>query len=67
MPGSIFIHIVDISKQRKQYHVKKEKDQQSITLNPGNEGTKLHKQSTEGYVRLAPAHLHNDFVAASSF
>jgi hypothetical protein len=40
------MHIVDISEHQKQYHVKKEKDHQSITLNSGNEGTKLHKQST---------------------
>jgi hypothetical protein len=45
----------DIKRIQKQHHVKKEKDHQSITLNPGNEGTKLHKQSTGGCVRLAPA------------
>jgi hypothetical protein len=55
MPGFNFIHIVDKSEQQKQYHVKKEKDYQSITLNPGNRGSKLHKQSTGGCVHLVPA------------
>jgi hypothetical protein len=31
------------------------KDYQRFTLNPGNEGTKHHRQSTGGCVRLAPA------------
>jgi hypothetical protein len=56
------MHIVDISEHQKQYHVKKEKDHQSITLNSGNEGTKLHKQSTGGCVCLA---LHNTFMSSS--
>jgi hypothetical protein len=34
---------------------KKKKDYQRFTLNPGNEGTKHHRQSTGGCVRLAPA------------
>jgi hypothetical protein len=38
-----------------------------FTLNPGNEGTKLHKQSTGGCVRLAPATPSQDFRVASSF
>jgi hypothetical protein len=33
----------------------KEKDYQRFTLYPGNEGTKHHRQSTGGCVRLAPA------------
>jgi hypothetical protein len=35
-------------------HMKK-KDYQRFTLYPGNEGTKHHRQSTGGCVRLAPA------------
>jgi hypothetical protein len=63
MPRPNFIHIVDKSEQQKQYHVKKEKDfYQSITLNPGNDGTKLHKKSTGGCVRLE---LHNIFMSSS--
>jgi hypothetical protein len=34
---------------------KKKKDYQRFTLNPGNEGSKLHRQSTGGCVRLALA------------
>jgi hypothetical protein len=49
---------------------KKKGDYQSITLNPGNEGTKLHKQSTEGCVRLAPAtsstRLQSSFLLLSN-
>jgi hypothetical protein len=33
----------------------KKKDYQRFTLNPGNEGSKHHRQSTGGCVRLAPA------------
>jgi hypothetical protein len=32
---------------------KKKKDYQRFTLNPGNEGSKHHRQSTGGCVRLA--------------
>jgi hypothetical protein len=32
---------------------KKEKDYQRFTLNPGNEGSKHHRQSTGGCVHLA--------------
>jgi hypothetical protein len=46
---------------------KKKKDYQRFTLNPGNEGTKLHKQSTGGCVCLAPATSSQDFRVASSF
>jgi hypothetical protein len=34
---------------------KKKKHYQRFTLNPGNEGSKHHRQSTGGCVRLAPA------------
>jgi hypothetical protein len=37
---------------------KKKKDYQRFTLYPGNKGTKHHRQSTGGCVRLAPATLH---------
>jgi hypothetical protein len=40
----------------------KKKDYERFTLNPGNEGSKHHRQSTGGCVRLAPI-----FIAASSF
>jgi hypothetical protein len=46
---------------------KKKKDYQRFALNPGNKGTKLHRQSTGGCVRLAPAASSQDFKAASSF
>jgi hypothetical protein len=41
----------------------KKKDYQRFTLYPGNEGSKHHRQSTGGYVRL-DQHI---FIAASSF
>jgi hypothetical protein len=41
----------------------KKKDYQRFTLNPGNEGTKHHRQSTGGCVRLA---LHNIFIRLQS-
>jgi hypothetical protein len=37
-----------------------------ITLNPGNEGSKHHRQSTGGCVRLAPAQPHNNFLLLSN-
>jgi hypothetical protein len=46
---------------------KKKKDYQRFTLNPGNEGTKLHRQSTGGCVRLELATSLQDFRVASSF
>jgi hypothetical protein len=46
---------------------KKKKDYQRFTLNPGNEGTKHHRQSTGGCVRLAPATTSQDFRVASFF
>ena len=53
-----------------QYHVKKEKDYQSIMLNPRNEGSKHHRQSTGGCVRLALAtssqQLHISFLSLSN-
>jgi hypothetical protein len=45
----------------------KKKDYQRFTLNPGNEGSKHHRQSTGGYVRLAPTTTSQDFRVASSF
>jgi hypothetical protein len=44
----------------------KKKDYQRFTLNPGNEGSKHHKQTTVGCVRLAPAHLHSSFLFLSN-
>jgi hypothetical protein len=41
---------------------KKKKDYQGFTLNPGNEDTKHHRQSTGGYVRLE---LHHIFTSSS--
>jgi hypothetical protein len=41
---------------------KNKKDYQRFTLNPGNKGTKLHKQSTGGCVSLE---LHNTFTSSS--
>jgi hypothetical protein len=41
---------------------KKKGDYQRFTLNPGNEGTKLHKQSSRGFVCLE---LHNIFMSSS--
>jgi hypothetical protein len=67
MPESSFMHIVTYKCIPKQYHVKKEKDYQRFTLNPRNGGTKLHKQSTGGCVRLAPTTSSKDFRVASSF
>jgi predicted fused transcriptional regulator/phosphomethylpyrimidine kinase len=40
----------------------KKKDYQRFTLNPGNEGSKHHRQTTGGCVRLA---LHNIFTSSS--
>jgi hypothetical protein len=45
---------------------KKKKDHQSLRLNPGNKGSKHHRQSTGGCVRLAPAHLHSSFLFLSN-
>jgi hypothetical protein len=41
---------------------KKKKDYQRFTLYPGNEGSKHHRQSTGGCVRLE---LHNSFTSSS--
>jgi hypothetical protein len=46
---------------------KKKEDYQRFTLNPWNEGTKLHKQSTGGCVHIEPATSSQDFKVASSF
>jgi hypothetical protein len=46
---------------------KKKKDYQRFTLNPGNEGSKHHRQSTGGCVHLAPATSSHHFHVASSF
>jgi hypothetical protein len=61
------MHIVTYKCIQKQYHVKKEKYYQSITLNTRNEGSKHHRQSTGACVRLAPATSSQDFRVASSF
>jgi hypothetical protein len=64
------MHIVDISEQQKQYHVRKKGDYQSLRLILENEGSKHHKQSTGGCVRLAPAtsskQLHRIFLFLSN-
>jgi hypothetical protein len=67
MPGSSFMHIVSYKCIQKQYHERKREIIRVLRLNPGNEGTKLHKQSTGGYVRLEPATSSQDFRLASSF
>jgi hypothetical protein len=41
---------------------KKKGDYQGFTLNPGNKGSKQHRQSTGGCVRLE---LHNIFMSSS--
>jgi hypothetical protein len=45
----------------------KKKDYQRFTLYPGNEGSKHHRQSTGGCVRLALATSSQDFIVASFF
>jgi hypothetical protein len=45
---------------------KKKKDYQRFTLNPENEGTKHHRQSTGGCVRLAPATSSCSFLLLSN-
>jgi predicted membrane metal-binding protein len=62
MIGSSFMHIVTYKSIQKQYHVRKRKIIRVLRLNPGNEGTKLHKHSTGGCVRLE---LHNIFTSSS--
>jgi hypothetical protein len=70
MSGSSFMHVVTNKCIQKQYHVKKEKDYQRFMLYPGNEGSKHHRQSTGGCVRLAPAtslqQLHSSFLLLSN-
>jgi hypothetical protein len=41
-------------------------DYQRFTLYPGNEGSKHHRQSTGGCVRLAPAHLQSSILLVSN-
>jgi hypothetical protein len=69
MPWSIFIHILTYMWIQKQYHVRKGRLSE-FTLNPGNEGSKLHKQSTRGCVHLAPTTssqwLQGSFVSLSN-
>jgi hypothetical protein len=57
----------DIKIYRETVSQKKKGDYQRFTLNPGNEGTKHHRQSIGGCVRLAPATSSQDFKVASSF
>jgi hypothetical protein len=49
------IPICDIKVNTETVSRKKKEDYQRFTLNPGNGGSKHHKQSTGGCVRLAPA------------
>jgi hypothetical protein len=58
--GSSLMHIETVSR-------KKKGDYQRFMLNPGNEGTKHHRQSTGGCVRLAPATSSHHLHVASSF
>jgi hypothetical protein len=57
----------DIKVNTKTVSRKKKKDYQRFTLNPGNKGSKHHRQSTGGCVRLAPATSSQDFKVAPSF
>jgi hypothetical protein len=57
----------DIKVNTKTVSRKKKKDHQRFTLNPGNGGSKHHRQSTGGCVRLAPTASSQDFRVASSF
>jgi hypothetical protein len=69
MPGSSFMHIVTYKCIQKQYHVRKRKIIK-IYLNPGNEGSKHHRQSTGGCVRLELSNifskLHGSFLLLSN-
>jgi hypothetical protein len=67
MPGSSFMHIVTYKWIQKQYHVWKRKIIRDLRLNPRNEGSKHHRPSTGGCVRLAPATSSQDFKVTSSF
>jgi hypothetical protein len=58
---------IDIKVYKKTISRKKKKDYQRFTLNPGNEGTKHHRQSTGSCVRLAPTTSSQDFKVASFF
>jgi hypothetical protein len=64
------MHIVTYKCIQKQYHIRKRNIIRDLRLNPGNEDTKHHKQSTGGYVRLAPAtssqRLHRSFLLLSN-
>jgi hypothetical protein len=50
MPRSIFIHIVTVNAET--ISSKEMGVYENIMLNPGNEGSKHHRQSTRGCVRL---------------
>jgi hypothetical protein len=67
MPGSSFMHIVTYKWIQKQNHIRKRENYQRFTLYLGNEGIKLHRQSTGGCVRLAPATSSTNSRVASSF
>jgi hypothetical protein len=58
--SDIKVNTETVSRMKKKYY-------QRFTLNPGNEGSKHHRQSTGGCVRLAPATSSQDFIVASSF
>jgi hypothetical protein len=60
--GSCFMHIVTYKWIQKYYHVRKRKIIRDLRLDTGNEGSKHHRQSTRGCVRLA---LHNIFTSSS--
>jgi hypothetical protein len=66
MSGSCFMHIVIYKCIQKQYHVRKRKIIRVLRLNPGNEGSKHHRQSTGGCVRLELSNifskLHGSFL-----
>jgi hypothetical protein len=60
-----YMHIVTYKCIQKTVSRKEKGDYQRFTLNPGNEGSKHHRQSTGGCVRLAPATSSQDFRVAS--
>jgi hypothetical protein len=52
--SDIKVNTETVSQEKKEVY-------QRFTLNPGNEGTKQHRQSNEGCVRLALATSSQDF------
>jgi hypothetical protein len=68
MHARIMFHAYsDIKVNTETVSCKKKKDYQRLTLYPGNKGSKHHRQSTGGCVRLAPATSSHHLHVASSF